>query len=92
MGRDQPNYIIDVVKGDVTFTKGDARQATLHYKCKKDFAVLSFGEHSSLVRSKDVAGKSTIDNSSVPQYVCYEELYDAIHQYHIDQEDHSGIR
>ncbi len=54
--------------------------------------MLSFGEHYSLVRSKDVVGKTTIDISTVPRYVCYEELYDAIRQCHIDQEGHSGIR
>jgi hypothetical protein len=56
---------------------------------KKDFTVLSFGEHYSLVRSKDVVGKTTIDISTVPRYVCYEELNDAIRQCHIDQEGHS---
>jgi hypothetical protein len=64
----------------------------VHYKYKKDFAVLSFGEQFSLVKSKDVVGKTTIDICTVPCYVCYEELYDAILQCHIDQEGHSGIR
>jgi hypothetical protein len=71
---------------------GDAKQATVHYKYKNDFAVLPFGKHYSLVRFKDVVGKTTIDISTVPRYVCYEELYDAIHQRHINQEEHSGIR
>jgi hypothetical protein len=39
-----------------------------------------------------MVGRTTIDISTVPWYVCYEELYDAIHQCHIDQEGHSGIR
>ncbi len=54
MGRDQLNSIINVVNGDVTFTKGNAKQTTLHYKYKKDSAVLSFGEHFSLVKAKDI--------------------------------------
>jgi hypothetical protein len=92
MGRDQLNSITDVVKGGVTCTNGEAKQATVHYKYKKDFAVLSFGDQSSLVRSKNVVGKATIDISTVPCYVCFEELYDAIRQCHIDQKGHSGIR
>jgi hypothetical protein len=79
-GQHQLNSIIEVVKGDVPFTKGDVKQATLHYKYKKDFAVLSLGDHCSPVRSKDVVGKATIDISTVPRYVCYEELYNAIRQ------------
>jgi len=92
MGRDQLNEIIEIVKGDVTFTKGDSKTATMHYKYRKDFAVMKFGEHFSLVRSKDVVGKTVVDISTVPRYVCYEELYDAIRECHIDQEGHSGIR
>jgi hypothetical protein len=61
MRRNQLNPIIEVVKGDVAFTKGDAKQATVHYKYKKDFAMLSFGDHYSLVRSKDVVGRTAID-------------------------------
>lgn len=51
MGHDQLNAIIDAVKGD-PYTKDDARKATVYYKYKKDFAVLSFGDQSSLVHSK----------------------------------------
>ncbi len=54
--------------------------------------MLPFGEHYSLVRSKDVVGKTTIEISTVPRYVCYEELSYAIRQCHIVQEGHSGIR
>jgi hypothetical protein len=49
MGRDQLNNIINIVKGDLTYSKGDGKAAMLHYKYKKDFAVISFGEHYSLV-------------------------------------------
>ncbi len=78
MGRDQLNEIIEIVKGDVTFTKGDSKTATMHYKYRKDVAVMKFGDHYSLVQSKDVVGKTVVDISTVPRYVCYEELYDAI--------------
>jgi hypothetical protein len=74
MGRDQLNEIIEIVKGDVTFTKGDAKTATMHYKYRKDFAVMKFGDHYSLVRSKDVVGKTVVDISTIPHYVCYKEL------------------
>ncbi len=40
--QNQLNSIIEVVKGDVTFAKGDAKQATVHCKYKKNFAVLPF--------------------------------------------------
>jgi hypothetical protein len=92
MGRDQLNEIIEIVKGDVTFTKGDAKTATMHYKYRKDFAVMKFGDHYLLVQSKDVVGKTGVDISTIPRYVCYKELYDAIRECHIDQEGHSGIR
>ncbi len=80
------------MKGDISHMKGESRQATMYYKFKKDFAVLSFGDHYSLVTYQHVVGKSVIDISSVPRYACYEELYDCIKQCHTDQEGHSGIR
>ncbi len=40
MGRDQLNNIINVVKGDLTYSKGDGKAATLHYKYKKDLKTL----------------------------------------------------
>jgi hypothetical protein len=40
MGQKQLNEIIEIVKGDVTHMRGD----------KKDFSVLSFGDHYSLVK------------------------------------------
>jgi hypothetical protein len=49
MGRDQLNQIIEIVKGDVTFTKGDSKTATMHYKYRKDFAVMKFSDHYYLV-------------------------------------------
>ncbi len=74
MGQNQLNSIIEVVKGVVTFTKGDAKQATVHYKYKIDFVALSFGDHYSLVRSEDVVGRTAIDISTVPRYVCFTTL------------------
>ncbi len=38
-----------------------------------------------------MVGKTTIDISTILRYLGYEELYDAIHQCHIDQEGHFGI-
>ncbi len=92
MGRKQLNGIIEVVKGNISHMMGASRQATLYYKYKKDFAVLSFGDHYSLVKSQHVVGKSVIDIITVLKYACYVELHDCIKQCHIDQEGHSGIR
>jgi hypothetical protein len=59
------------MKGDVTYTKRNSRQATMYYKYKKDFSVSSFDDHYySLVRSKDVVEKAVID---ISRYVYYEE-------------------
>ncbi len=84
MGQKQLNGIIEVVKGYICHMKGDSRQATLYYKYRKDFAVLSFGDHYSLVKSQHVVGKSVIDISTVPRYAFYEELSDCIKQCHIE--------
>jgi hypothetical protein len=49
----------------------------MYYKYKKDFSVLSCGDHSSLVQSKNVVGKAIIDTSTVLRYMGYEEFNDA---------------
>jgi hypothetical protein len=59
---------------------------------KRDFAVLAFGDHYSLVKRRAVIGKEEVDVSTVPRYCCYEDMFEAISKCHIDQEGHSRIR
>jgi hypothetical protein len=86
MSRREMDGLVHIIKGDVTSTTATS------YKLKRDFAVLAFGDHYSLVLRKDVLGKEEVDVSTVPRYCAYEDLFEAISKCHIDQEGHSGIR
>ncbi len=77
--------LMHMIRGDLSDTSASAD------KLKRDFAVLVFGDHYSLVLRKDVLGKEEVDGSTVPRYCCYEDMFDAISKCHIDQEGHSGI-
>jgi hypothetical protein len=79
VSRRERDGLIQMIKGDLSDTRANA------YKLKRDFAVLAFGDHYSLVLRKDILGKEEADVSTVPRYCCYEDMFDAIRKCHIDQ-------
>jgi len=53
---------------------------------KNDFAVITFGQHYSLVKRKDITGRDIVGIRSFLWYCCYKN---DIWKYHIDQDKHS---
>jgi hypothetical protein len=86
MSRRDMDDVVKLIKGDI-----ESKNST-DYKLKKDFAVITYGQHYSLIMSKDVVGKDEIDVSTVPHYCCYKDLFHSIRKCHIDDMGHSGIR
>jgi hypothetical protein len=86
MSRRDMDDVVKLIKGDIK-----SKNST-DYKLKKDFAVITYGQHYSLIMSKDVIGKDEIDVSTVPHYCCYKDLFHSIRKCHIDDMGHSGIR
>ena len=75
----QMDSLVHVIKGDVLIT------GAMTYKLKREFAMLAFGEHYSLVKQKDVKGREEVDVSIIPRYCCFKDLFEAISKCHIDQ-------
>jgi len=86
MSRKEMDHMVQLIKSNVK-----SKNAS-QYKMKRDFAVVTFGQHYSVIRRRDVTDKVEVDISNLPRYCCYEDLFVAIRKCHIDQEGHSGIR
>jgi len=86
MNRNEMDQMVQLIKSNVK-----SKNAS-QYKMKRDFAVVTFGQHYSVIRRRDVTDKVEVDISNLPRYCCDEDLFIAIRKCHIDQEGHSGIR
>jgi hypothetical protein len=86
MSRAEMDAMVQLIKGNKK-SKNSAE-----YKMRRDYAVISFGQHYSVVKGRDVSGKVQVDISYLPRYCCYEDLFMAIHKCHVEHEGHSGIR
>ncbi len=54
--------------------------------------MLKVGDEYSLVRKRDVEGRQVTSIENLPHYLAYEDLFDGIHQCHVELNGHSGIR
>jgi hypothetical protein len=85
MSRREMDGLVQMIKGDLSDSSANA------YKLNRDFAVLAFEDHYSLVLREDVLSKEEVDVSTMPRYCCYEDMFDAIRKCRINQKGHSGI-
>jgi hypothetical protein len=58
MSRRDMNDLVKLIKGDIL------SKNSMEYKLKKDFAVITYGQHYSLIMSKDVVGKNEIKKNT----------------------------
>ncbi len=54
--------------------------------------MLKVGDGYSLVRKRDVECRKVVSVEHLPQYLAYEDLFDGIHQCHVELDGHLGIQ
>lgn len=67
-------------------------KSALHYKVRRECAVLKVGNKYSLVMKRDVQGRQAVSVENLPYYLTYEDFFDGIHQCHVEINVHSGIQ
>ncbi len=54
--------------------------------------MLNLGDQYSLVGKRDVEERKAVSIENLPHYLAYEDLFDGIHQSHVELNGHLGIR